>query len=171
MSPQFIALFCLFLLCLVLRTTYEAFKKAGRANTKALFPVILTVMLLLWGSWFAMCPLDPHPFDTTVVGRWGGFGAFVLGWVLALTALVQLRGVEDIDHLVTTGLFSKIRHPMYTGFILWILGWGIYNGAGVSLIAGIVGIGNVLYWRGLEEADLESRYGDVYRVYRRKTWF
>jgi len=171
MNTCFVLLLALFLLCLTIRTTYEAFKKAGRANTKALFPVILTVMILLWVSWFVMCPLDPLLFEASPVVHWSGFGAFVLGWILALTALMQLKGLEDIDHLVTTGLFSKIRHPMYTGFVLWILGWGLYHGAGVSLIAGLVAIGNVLYWRGLEEANLEAQYGEAYLSYRRGTWF
>ncbi len=171
MSTAFTLFLVLFLLALTTRTTYELFKKAGRANTKALFPIIFTAMCLLWVSWFAMCPLDPLPVDVSVPGRWGGFGIFVVGWILALTALVQLRGLEDIDHLVTSGLFSRLRHPMYTGFVCWIIGWGVYHGAAVSLLAGLIGIINVLYWRSLEESALDSRYGDVYRNYRLRTWF
>jgi protein-S-isoprenylcysteine O-methyltransferase Ste14 len=79
--------------------------------------------------------------------------------------------VENIDHLVTTGLFSRIRHPMYAGFILWIVGWVVRDGAVVSLAVGLVGIGNILYWRRLEERALESGYGEVYRTYRQQTWF
>ena len=43
---------------------------------------------------------------------------------------------------------------MYTGFVLWILGWSTYHGAIVSLAIGLVGIANILYWRRLEEARL-----------------
>jgi protein-S-isoprenylcysteine O-methyltransferase Ste14 len=82
-----------------------------------------------------------------------------------------LKGVENINHLVTTGLFSRIRHPMYAGFILWIFGWAIYHGALLSIIVGFMGIGNILYWRRLEEAELELRYGENYRRYRKETWF
>ena len=95
----------------------------------------------------------------------------ILGMALAIGAVVQLRGVENIDHLVTTGLFFRLRHPMYTGFILWILGWATYHGAFLSLVIGFVGIGNILYWRQLEEAALKSSYGEDYRVYRERTWF
>ena len=56
-----------------------------------------------------------------------------LGLGLALGGLFQLKGLENIDRLVTSGLFAKIRHPMYTGFILWILGWVIRYGALASL--------------------------------------
>jgi protein-S-isoprenylcysteine O-methyltransferase Ste14 len=60
---------------------------------------------------------------------------------------------------------------MYTGFILWIFGWAIYHGALLSLAVGFVGIGNILYWRRLEEAELELRHGEGYRRYRQGTWF
>jgi protein-S-isoprenylcysteine O-methyltransferase Ste14 len=60
---------------------------------------------------------------------------------------------------------------MYAGFILWILGWAIYHGAMLSLAVGLVGIGNILCWRRLEEKELESRYGQVYQEYRKGTWF
>jgi methanethiol S-methyltransferase len=90
---------------------------------------------------------------------------------LSIGTLIQLKGVENISHLVTTGLFSRIRHPMYAGFILWILGWVIFHGALLSLFFGIVGIGNILYWRRQEERELESRYREAYREYRSGTWF
>ena len=91
--------------------------------------------------------------------------------VLFLAGLIQLRGVENIDHLVTTGFFAGVRHPMYLGFTLWILGWAVFWGAFVSLAVGLVGIGNILLWRHLEERHLEKRYGEAYRSYRARTWF
>jgi methanethiol S-methyltransferase len=79
--------------------------------------------------------------------------------------------VENIDHLVTNGLFSKLRHPMYTGFMLWILGWAIFWGAMLSLLIGILCIANILFWRSLEEKKLVSVYGEAYKEYRLGTWF
>jgi hypothetical protein len=90
------------------------------------------VMILLWMSWFGMCPLDPLQLALPGILRQIGLGLLIVGLVLALGALAQLRGVENIDYLVTTGLFSKIRHPMYTGFMLWILGWAVYHNAMIS---------------------------------------
>lgn len=171
MDTTFLLWLGLFLLCLIIRTTYEVFKKAGRVNTKALFPLIFSAMCLFWISWFAMCPLDPLDLGVPQAVRVVGIALVVLGVILAVGALVQLKGLEDIDHLVTSGLFSKLRHPMYTGFILWIVGWGFYHGAGASLVAGLAGIANILYWRGLEERKLELQFGESYRDYKAKTWF
>jgi protein-S-isoprenylcysteine O-methyltransferase Ste14 len=44
-------------------------------------------------------------------------------------------------------------------------------GAAASLVVGLVCIGNILYWRRLEEGALESHYGEDYQSYRRATWF
>ncbi len=172
MRTGYLVLLILFLACLAIRTTYELLKKHGRVNPKstALFMFILEVMIVLWVSWFLMCPKDPLHIALPGIVRWAGFGAFVLGWILGLGALIQLRGVENIDHLVTTGLFAKLRHPMYTGFILWIFGWAIFHGAPLSLLAGLIAVGNILYWRSLEENHLEASYGEKYLEYRRRTW-
>jgi protein-S-isoprenylcysteine O-methyltransferase Ste14 len=95
----------------------------------------------------------------------------VVGLVIAFGALIQLKGLENVKHLVTTGLYSKLRHPMYYGFILWILGWAIYYGAIVSFLAGLTGIGSILFWRNLEDTNLKECFGDAYEHYREKTWF
>ena len=173
MNTDYLVFLGLYLGSLIIRTGYEILKKAGRVNAKStiIFAVVFAAMCLLWASWFSLCPLDPFRFALPDTVRWMALGVVIVGLGLAIGGLVQLRGVENIDHLVTTGLFSKLRHPMYTGFILWILGWATYHGAVVSLVIGCVGIGNILYWRRLEEENLESWYGEDYRAYRQGTWF
>jgi protein-S-isoprenylcysteine O-methyltransferase Ste14 len=163
-------------LCLIgvaIRSGYELLKKAGKVDTKnsAIFAVVFVAMCVMLASWPAMCPLDPWRIPFPGVVRWIGLGLVTGALALAVGGLVQLRGLENIDHLVTTGLFSRIRHPMYTGFILWIVGWLVRYGAAASLVVALVCIGNILYWRRLEEGGLESRYGECYRSYRGGTWF
>jgi len=148
-------------------------KEAGKVDpeNKLIFALILATMCGLWAFWFSLCLSDPVGVSLPEALRWSGFGLFVVGMILAIGALLQLRGVENIDHLVTSGLFGKIRHPMYTGFVFWILGWSVYHSAILSLLIGLIGIANILYWRRLEEARLLSQYGDTYAKYRLTTWF
>ena len=173
MEARFSLLFCLYVACLLIRSSYEVLKKSGRVNprSKSLFAVVFTAMCVLWMSWFGMCPLDPSPVALPDLVRWTGFALVIIGTGLAVGALVQLRGLENIDRLITTGLFSRLRHPMYTGFLFWIVGWSTYHGALTSFFVGLVGIGNILYWRQLEEKRLESYYGAAYRTFRKQTWF
>ncbi len=173
METRYLILVTVFVLCLCGRTVYELLKDAGKVNpeSKPIFALIFSVMCALWVSWFALCPLDPHLFDVSAEIQGIGLGLFVVGMILALGALFQLKGLENIDHLVTSGLFARIRHPMYTGFILWIIGWSAYHNAVVSLLVGLIGIANILFWRHLEDARLLSQYGEAYQQYRSATWF
>lgn len=100
-----------------------------------------------------------------------GLAFLVLGLGLALAGLFKLKGLENIDHRVTTGLYSKLRHPMYTGFILWIAGWVIYGGTVAGGLIGIIAIADILFWRRWEEIKLIAEFGDIYRTYKERTWF
>lgn len=173
MENSFLIPAVLFILCLAIRSLYEILKEARKINpeSKPIFALIFTSMCTLWVSWFILCPSDPSHIDLPGSVRLTGLAVCIIGTILAVGALVQLRGVENIDHLVTTGLFKRIRHPMYLGFISWILGWSIYHSAWVSLAIGMLGIASVLWWRHLEDTRLEIQFPKEYQNYRLTTWF
>ena len=173
MNSEYLLFLSLYLLGLIIRTGYELLKKAGRVQpgNKVAFTLVFAAMCLLWASWFGLVPLDPFRLTLPDPIQGIGLGVLIIGFGLTIGALVQLKGLENINRLVTTGLFSRIRHPMYAGFIFLILGWVIVHGALFSLVFGAIGIGNILYWRRVEEEYLESRYGEDYRRYRQGTWF
>jgi protein-S-isoprenylcysteine O-methyltransferase Ste14 len=60
---------------------------------------------------------------------------------------------------------------MYFGFILWIIGWLLYNGAGMSTIPGILGALHILLWQHWEEKAVETQFGEEYIEYKKRTWF
>jgi protein-S-isoprenylcysteine O-methyltransferase Ste14 len=161
------------LVALAIRTGYELFKKAGKVDphNKLVFGVVFVAMIVMLLSWPLMSPLDPLPLNLPVSVHWTGMAAMFAGLYLAVGGLLQMRGVENIDHLVTGGLYSRLRHPMYTGFVLWIVGWVLFHGAGASLVAGVICVANILYWSRLEETRLASQFGEAYRRYRMHTWF
>jgi protein-S-isoprenylcysteine O-methyltransferase Ste14 len=173
MELRFAGLAVAFVLSLAIRCAYEILKERQKIDpeSKLIFGLILTVMCALWVSWFSLCPLDPFHVGLPGPVRWIGLVLFIVGMVLALGALFQLRGVENIKHLVTSGLFAKIRHPMYLGFTCWIVGWSIYHAAFLSLAIGAPGIASILWWRHLEDRRLERQFGIEYRRYRQQTWF
>ncbi len=158
---------------MAVRIIYELLKISGRVNqnNKAAVAIVFLAMCMMLSSWCFMCPLDPWRTGLPLIVKLSGLGMLITGLGIALGGLIQLKGVENIDHLVTGGIFSRIRHPMYAGFILWILGWIIFYGAAASLIAALVCIGFILYLRRIEEEDLLSAYGQAYLTYRAKTWF
>lgn len=172
MDKNYLIIAGLCLLALLIRTGYELLKQAGKVDTKnpVIFTAIATTMGVFLLSWPCFCPLDPWRIPLPAGLRWAGLGLVGLALVLAVGGLVQLRGVENIDHLVTTGLYSKFRHPMYAGFTFWIMGWVVFNTAAASLVLGLACILGILFWQRLEEPALESQFGEAYRVYKRQTW-
>ncbi len=173
MTFEYLALAATHILCVCTRTAYEVLKDKGIANSHSTiqFAFIFLAMCVLWVSWFAMCPSDPLAFALPPLLKWFGLLMTGMGLALAIGALVQLRGLENIDHLETRGLFSLIRHPMYAGFLAWIVGWSLYHSAPVSFVIGSITAANVLYWRRLEERRLVEQFGQRYRNYRESTWF
>jgi protein-S-isoprenylcysteine O-methyltransferase Ste14 len=161
------------LVALAIRTGYELFKKAGKVDphNKVIFAVVFVAMIVMLLSWPLLSPLDPLHLNVPAFVQWLGLAALAVGSYLAVGGLLSLRGVENIDHLVTGGLYARLRHPMYTGFVLWIAGWVLFHGAAASLMPGIICIANIIYWSRLEDAKLASQFGDAYHQYRMHTWF
>ena len=173
MNSIFLLFSILCLLGLSIRTSYEVLKKGGKVDSKnkMVFAIVFVGMILMLTSWIVMGLMNPWHLPLPMASKWVGFILLILGLGLAIGGLIQLRGLENIDHLETSGLYRKIRHPMYAGFIFWIAGWVIYFNAGASLLVGIVATGNILYWRSLEEEQMGLNYGEEYRLYRASTWF
>jgi protein-S-isoprenylcysteine O-methyltransferase Ste14 len=77
----------------------------------------------------------------------------------------------EAHHLVTTGLYSKIRNPIYVFGIVMLAGGVLIlrQPEGWLVVAAAV-IGQTIRAR-REARVLEAAFGDAYREYRRKTWF
>lgn len=172
MSITFTIGLALCLAGLLLRDTYEILKQSGRVDSKnkAVFCTVFAAMCGMLGSWPVMSLQDPWRIALPEAVRWAGGIAVVAAVFLAIGGVAQLRGLENIDHLVTTGLYSRLRHPMYTGFILWIMGWVLLGGAFASTLPAAACIGSILWWRRLEERALIAQFGTEYRSYSKHTW-
>ena len=112
MDVAYVVCVGLYVAGLLIRDAYELLKNADRIDTKdpRVFAFVFTSMCVMWVSWFAMGALDPTRVAVSDVLRLAGLGAVVLGVGVAVGGVWQLRGVENIDHLVTTGLFARIHH-------------------------------------------------------------
>jgi protein-S-isoprenylcysteine O-methyltransferase Ste14 len=72
--------------------------------------------------------------------------------------------------LVDTGVYSRVRHPMYSAFWLLALAQAALLANWVAGLAGIVGWGILFFLRvGREEQLMIDTFGEDYRTYMRRT--
>jgi protein-S-isoprenylcysteine O-methyltransferase Ste14 len=104
-------------------------------------------------------------------------GAVVAGVSLALlvTARLQLGAAFSVkakaSKLVTTGLYAKIRNPIYVFGALALLGMALVLGNWV-LLALVLLLSPIQVGRARkEEAVLAAAFGEEYARYKAGTWF
>ena len=156
----------------IIRTVYEILKHRQKLKANKLtFAIVFTNMMLLWMSWFSLCILDTNKIEIPLIIRLSGITLVAAGIIVFLTALFTIKTLESYEgELISKGIYSKIRHPMYLGFILWLIGFPLFAGAITSFFLAIIFIGNVLFWRHLEELELIKRF-PTYSEYRKTTIF
>lgn len=71
--------------------------------------------------------------------------------------------------LVTSGLFSKSRNPIYLGGILMCIGWSVSMFSLVSFLLSLILIIVLSYKIRIEERYLENIFSEEYLAYKNKT--
>jgi protein-S-isoprenylcysteine O-methyltransferase Ste14 len=98
---------------------------------------------------------------------WAGPGMSVLGMVLMLLAVTEMRRAKTtvIPHrlpqaLVTSGVFAFSRNPIYLGDVLLVLGHGVFLGTPLVLVS-VPLLALILRARFIlpEEARLRAAFG------------
>lgn len=145
------------------------------AETRPVQRLIFCAIYVLVAALLVVSALD-HRFGWTTVPLWlvvVGDVLVVVGLVLAQWVVIQnsyaaatIR-VEEGQRLATTGLYGLVRHPMYAGALIMMLGtplaldsyWGL---AVVIPAAAVLGI------RILDEEKMLTDELDGYREYRQR---
>ena len=80
-----------------------------------------------------------------------------------------LVAIQPGHTLVTSGIYSVIRHPSYLGLLVNSLGWGLAFRSGVGVLLTAITIVPILARIRAEEALLRSQFGTEYDAYRSRT--
>src|SRR5580704_9076173 len=79
--------------------------------------------------------------------------------------------VPKATALVTTGIYSKIRNPIYVSGMFFLAGMVLIIRKPALLAFALVLIPIQIVRARREAAVLEAQFGDAYREYRKRTWF
>lgn len=133
---------------------------------------ILSLVLLV----AALCLFVPqflHQPWTSL--RIAGAMVAVASLSLIVTARFQLGRAFSLrakaTRLVTTGLYARIRNPIYIFGCFFFLGLAMFIPAWWLLLALVIVIPIQIVRARREAAVLEATFGDEYRRYRQQTWF
>lgn len=119
----------------------------------------------------------PGSVDLPPWAHWLALGLAEAGTVLLLWVQqslgVQLSGtlhLRDDHQLVQIGPYARVRHPMYTAFVLQFTGLGLLVGSLPLLAVLLATQAWTIGWRlPAEEQSLHAQFGDTWTAYRRRT--
>ena len=120
----------------------------------------------------AVVVLRPAHWDAM---RVTGLVLTIVGFGLLTIARAQLGNSFSVTPqaraLVTTGVYRKIRNPVYVFSAVGIAGFVLYVGRPTLLLLFLVLIPVQMLRARAEERTLEGAFGQAYREWKRQTWF
>lgn len=171
-----VAVFCSLCVYSIVRYYYSRkYLKSGDSEKE--YPVYTRTLFIIGGTWVVIIPLgyvftdflEIFAVDLPEGIRLFGIVLYSLAnltmwWVLHVLG-PNFSEINENRQLVTTGPYKYVRHPMYTGFIVfafahWIVSSNWFIGIGVI----VVSLLTVLRIP-IEEKMLIQEYGKEYRLY------
>ena len=135
--------------------------------------VLRTWLPLLLG----LCCVDliflrgPGPHDVT---RWIGLALSLLGLAGVISARYTLGRSFSVTakatELVTTGIYSRIRNPIYVFGVIFIVGLILMVRYPILGLVLVIIIPMQIIRARREAQVLEAKFGEAYRRYRDRTW-
>ena len=166
----------------VIRPFSESIKEDATINP--LYSLIILVLFLLNPLFIILAFYESKllvaqyfPFWNNIFISFIGILIFLISGFIVILARYQLKQfgsgiltIEDSHQLITTGIFKYIRHPIYTGGVLGIIGFYCAFQSVVVLIAASIIYFVILRHRLIfEEKILIDEFGDQYREYMKRT--
>jgi protein-S-isoprenylcysteine O-methyltransferase Ste14 len=115
------------------------------------------------------------PHLTWTAWRIAGIAIAAPAFLLLVVARIELGRAFSVQAkastLVTTGIYSRIRNPIYLFGAIFILGFIIWMGRPWLLLIFVVIIPLQVVRSRKEERVLTEKFGAAYLDYKQKTWF
>jgi protein-S-isoprenylcysteine O-methyltransferase Ste14 len=149
-----------------------------RERERSPFRVLVPAWIVMWigigaltAPWRGIA-LYSTPWNWIPAALLFAVGIYIYSHAGAHFSLAQLGGLPEIrpghhdDHLVTTGIRARVRHPVYLAHLCEMLAWSIGTGVLVCwLLTGFAIVTGAVMIR-MEDSELEKRFGEAFRQYR-----
>jgi protein-S-isoprenylcysteine O-methyltransferase Ste14 len=117
----------------------------------------------LWFAGYVLAWLEPSPFlfGTSVILRLVGAILIIVGFIPVIRGHIELGWRTHMpsvkDTLVRHGLYAYVRHPIYAGGFLVIIGLALIRPTSAFMPACVLGFIWLIVQARLEEIDLLQR--------------
>lgn len=112
---------------------------------------------------------------TCEVCKYVGIALLLLGiivWTMAKKVMGRTEVKTEPTHFVKTGIYAKMRHPMYVGVLLILVGFALTRTPLWGTLAVLVLLLPAHIHRAkLEERKMIEKFGDAYKEYQKETLF
>ncbi len=130
-------------------------------------PMVAGLCGLGWIFLYAPGPHGPARWIGLLLSLIGLAGVILARYTLGRSFSVTAKATA----LVTSGIYSRIRNPIYISGEIFLLGVVLMIGRPELLIILLALIPVQVIRARREGAVLEAKFGEAYREYRRRTWF
>ena len=137
----------------------------------------IAAFVLMFSDWSAMGLLRWHVIPASQVLPWVALPIGIAGFALAFWARILLGGewsaqvtLKAGHRLIVVGPYALVRHPIYSGLLMAMLGTAIAGNQLRMYLAIIVLFASFLYKSRLEEKLLLQAMGQRYSDYRQHTY-
>ncbi|OGK27574.1 hypothetical protein A3C28_06105 [Candidatus Roizmanbacteria bacterium RIFCSPHIGHO2_02_FULL_39_9] len=155
-------------------------KEKPKLKSKTLLQRIKSFIVFLWEILIGIQLLGMSilPFPNLFFIKLVGFLSIIAAFFISISARREIGSnwthaaeyqIKKNHELVTTGIYSYIRHPIYTGFFLMIVGAELIVGSYLFFLFFVGLIFIHLFQARKEEKILLEKFGMRYRIYMKKT--
>lgn len=157
----------------------ERYKKPGTGNEESWDKYVVVGLVVGFTLWIIVMPLDARRFGWSpefpiwlkVIGIAGLIGSFYLFFRsyadnTFLSPLVRIQE-ERKQTVVSTGVYGFVRHPMYLGAVMMLIGTPVLLGSLFGIVSGVL-VTMLLMGRIVGEEKMLSRELEGYDEYKKK---
>ncbi len=165
-------LICLVSYCLHTLWHYQTYRGVDFKQRGKFFNVSTHIIVFTGYMAFGyMISLDPFKINISIILRIIGFIIGLTGIIIGAIATINKKGYSEMDFLIESGLYSRLRNPMYLGIIFIHIGAPLFFESIITLMSALIWIPMIILWKFWEEKFLERKFGEQYIKYKKRTLF
>ncbi len=148
-------------------------RETNRERLQHLIPLVLGFWLLFTRSWNG---LNTRLVQDTPGAWWIGLVLTALGVGISIWARVSLGAnwsgavtLKDDHELISKGIYRWIRHPIYTGILLAMIGTALIRGYLRGWVGFLIVLAAFYFKARREESFLRQEFGDGFEEHAKRT--